>query len=61
MEPIKPKPELLEGPEAFKQFDNVMGAILSVSHNELLRREKEYQRQAKRNAHRRGPKKKGSS
>jgi hypothetical protein len=43
------KPE--KSPEAvseFQKFDDAMRKILSVSHEELQRREKEYKRQRKR-------------
>jgi len=55
---MKPKPEMVEGPEAFKRFDAAMGTILSVSHAELVKREEEYKRKSALNPHRRGPKKK---
>jgi hypothetical protein len=58
MEPMKPQSEMVEGPEAFRRFDRAVGTMLSVSHEELVRREKEYQREAARNPNRRGPKKK---
>jgi hypothetical protein len=60
MKAMKPRSEMVEGWEAFKRFDDAMGRILSVSHDELQRREKAYQREAKKNPRRRGPKKKGS-
>jgi hypothetical protein len=55
---MKSRPEMIEGKEAFQRFDSAMGTILSVSHDELKRREREYQKQAKANPNRRGPKKK---
>lgn len=53
---MKPSPKPIEGPEATKRFDTLVRKVLSVSHDELVRREKEYQRQAKQNPNRRGPK-----
>ena len=47
---------MVEGAEAFQRFDKAMGTILSVSHDELIRREKAYQRQAAKNPNKRGPK-----
>ena len=35
---MKAKPEYVEGPEAWKRFNNAMGKVLSVSHAELQRR-----------------------
>ena len=57
IEGVKPPSEMIEGPEATKRFDALVRKVLSVSHDELVRREKEYQRQAKQNPNRRGPKK----
>ena len=54
---MKPRtPELTEGPEAFKNFDATIGALLSVSHDELMRREAEYKKKAALNPRKRGPK-----
>lgn len=55
---MKSQPEMEEGPKAWKNFDSLMGKVLSVPHSEILRREKEYQKRAKANPNRRGPKKK---
>jgi hypothetical protein len=53
-------PETVEGPEAWNNFDRAMNKLLSVSHEELMQRESEYQRRAKANpGGRRGPKPKG--
>lgn len=49
-------PDCAEGKEAFKRFDITMGKLLSVSHDELQRREAEYQKESKANPNRRGPK-----
>lgn len=44
---MKTHTEMNEGPEAFKRFDTAMGALLSVSHDELMRREAEYKKKGK--------------
>jgi hypothetical protein len=56
VEPATPTPECIEGREAFKRFDGMMGKLLSVSHETLVRREQEYQERAKANPNRPGPK-----
>lgn len=48
--------EMIEGREAFRRFDNAMGKLLSVPRCEMLRREREYKRQAALNPRKRGPK-----
>jgi len=45
-----------EGPETAARFDALVRKVLSVPHEEIMRREAEYQKQAKQNPHRRGPK-----
>jgi hypothetical protein len=55
MESMK-QPEMTEGPQAWKNFDRTMGQLLSVSHEELMRREKAYKREAAKNPNKRGPK-----
>jgi hypothetical protein len=42
----------------FQKFDALMGKVLSVSHAEMQRREREYRKQVDANPHRRGPKRK---
>ncbi len=42
---MKPHAEIHEGPEAFTRFDAGMKTILSVSREEMLRREAEWQKQ----------------
>ena len=41
---MKPKPEYEEGPEATARFDALVRKVLSVPHEEILRREAEYQK-----------------
>lgn len=41
---MKPKPEPVEGPEAFALFDALVRKVLSVPHEEIMRREAEYQK-----------------
>lgn len=52
----KPPTEMHEGPDAFTRFDNTVKSLLSVSHDELVRREKAYKKQVAKNPKRRGPK-----
>ena len=42
----------------FQKFDALVGKVLSVSHTEIQRREREYRKQVDANPHRRGPKRK---
>ena len=42
----------------FKAFDNLVGQLLTVSHEEMQRREAEYRKQVDANPKRRGPKRK---
>ncbi|HLH03663.1 MAG TPA: hypothetical protein VKX25_12895 [Bryobacteraceae bacterium] len=50
------KKEMVEGPEAFKRFDALVGKVLSVSKEELLRREVKHQKAAHLRGKKRGPK-----
>jgi hypothetical protein len=50
------KSETLEGLEAAARFDALVRKVLSVPHEEIMRREVEYKRQSAMNPHRRGPK-----
>lgn len=50
------KPEMIEGPEAFRRFREATKAILAVPHSEIQRRIEEHRAQAAKNPKRRGPK-----
>jgi hypothetical protein len=49
-------PECIEGPEAFRRFDEGVRQILSVPHSTLVRRERAYKKKSAKNPNRRGPK-----
>jgi hypothetical protein len=51
-----PLPECIEGPEAFRRFDEGTRQILSVPHPTLVRRERAYKKKSMANPNRRGPK-----
>jgi len=53
-----PLPECIEGPEAFRRFDEGIRQILSVPHFTLVRRERAYRKKVEANPNRRGPKRK---
>lgn len=48
--------EMIEGPEAFKNFENVMRKALSVPHSVLQQRIEEHRAESAKNPNRRGPK-----
>ena len=50
------KPEMVEGPEAFRRFRDATKAILAVPHSEIKKRIDEHREQAAKNPNRRGPK-----
>jgi hypothetical protein len=54
--PTTPLPECLEGPEAFRRFDDGTRQILAVPRSTLLRRERAYKKKSAANPNRRGPK-----
>ena len=59
--PITISPELAAQytePGQFEKFDRMVRKVLSVSREEILRREAEYKRRSAANPNRRGPKKK---
>ena len=49
-------PECIEGPEAFRWFDEGLRQILSVPHSTLVRRERAYKQKSLANPKRLGPK-----
>jgi hypothetical protein len=51
-----PLPECIEGPEAFRRFDEGVRRVLSVPHSTLVRRERAYHKKSLENPKRRGPK-----
>jgi hypothetical protein len=53
---VKAQPESVDGPETLARLDAVVRKVLSVSHEEIMRREAEYRRQSALNPNRRGPK-----
>jgi hypothetical protein len=52
---MKPEPEI-KGLEASARFDALVRKVLSVPHEEIMRREAEYKRRSAMNPNRRGPK-----
>jgi hypothetical protein len=55
-EPTTPLPECHDGPQAAARFDALVRKILSVPHDEIMRREADYKRKSALNPNRRGPK-----
>ena len=55
------KPEAIDGPEAAARFDALVRKVMSVPHDEIMRREAEYKRQSAMNPNRRGPKTKAKA
>jgi hypothetical protein len=53
---MKPKPEYVEGPEAWKRFEGGMKKVLAVPHAEIQRRIEEHRKEAAKNPNKRGPK-----
>jgi hypothetical protein len=53
---MKAKPETIEGAEAATRFDALVRKVLSVPHDEIMRRETEYKRRSALNPNKRGPK-----
>jgi hypothetical protein len=54
----RPEPEMVEGPQAFENFQNTMKRVLNVPHSEIRKRIEEHRRQAALNPKKRGPKSK---
>ena len=53
---MKPKPEYVEGPEAWQRFGAAMKGILAVPHSVIQARIEAHRREAARNPNKRGPK-----
>lgn len=58
---VKPRSGSVEGTQAFTRFTKAMRQILSVSKEELTRREEDYRKRSLANPNRRGPKKKAKT
>jgi hypothetical protein len=52
------KPEMIEGPEAYRRFRDATKAVLAVPHSEIKKRVESHRQKAARNPNRRGPKRK---
>lgn len=50
------KPEMIEGPEAFRRFREATKAVLAVPHSEIKKRIEAHREEAAKNPNRRGPK-----
>ena len=50
------KKDLVEGEEAFARFDSLVGKVLSVPREEILRRDEHHKRTAHLRGNKRGPK-----
>ncbi|MBV8897475.1 MAG: hypothetical protein JO051_13265 [Acidobacteriaceae bacterium] len=50
------KKDLVEGPEAFERFDALVGKVLSVPRDEILRRDAKHKQTSHLRGKKRGPK-----
>jgi hypothetical protein len=53
---MKPPAEMVEGPEAWKRFENAMKKVLAAPHAVIQQRIEEHRKAAAQNPNRRGPK-----
>ena len=53
---MKHQMEMVEGPEAWKRFEETMKNVLAVPHSEIQKRIEERRRESANNPNRRGPK-----
>jgi hypothetical protein len=53
---VKPKPEYIEGPEAFARFQGIMQKVIAVPHAEVQRQVEQRRKEVAQNPNRRGPK-----
>jgi hypothetical protein len=58
MKSMKPNAEMIEGPEAYTRFRNVMKSVLAVPHSVIQKRIEEQRRQSALNPSSTGPKRK---
>lgn len=58
---MKANTEMIEGPEAFRRFQNAMRRVLAVPHDVMQRRIAEEKKQAALNPNKRGPKPKAKA
>ena len=53
---MEAKPESVDGPKTMERLDGILRKVLTVSHEEILRREAAYKRQSEMNPLKRGVK-----
>lgn len=52
----QPDSEMIEGPQAFKNFDSAMRKLIAVPHSVIQQRLEEHRKAAAKNPRKRGPK-----